>query len=288
MLFQASKETGASFALFGEEDKDLFQTVKKNIIGGPSIIFNRFSKIGFTNIRHNIIKPCGRIVGYDANALYLWALNQVMPTGTYVRRLNENEFRPEARDHFVSAYHWMDWLSQTTKHRIKHKLNYGLEKRVGPYPVDGFCSSTSTIFQFHDCYHHGHDCEITKRVRNEKWRQNRADKYKNSLRTNQYIQERGYRLNQIWECEFRNLKTSSKSLQNLINKKSPPFFRHYKRKVSESEILEAVYDGRLFGMIEVDISVPDEWPSHFQSQLQPYDYFEEMAPLFCTSDIPFT
>lgn len=40
-------------------------------------------------------------------------------------------------------------------------------------------------------------------------------------------------------------------------------------------------------MIEVDICVPDEWPSHFQSQLQPYDYFEEMAPLFCTSDIPF-
>lgn len=73
----------------------------------------------------------------------------------------------------------------------------------------------------------------------------------------------------------------------MINKKSPPFFRHYKRKVSESEILEAVYDGRLFGMIEVDICVPDEWPSHFQSQLQPYDYFEEMAPLFCTSDIPF-
>lgn len=287
MLFQASKESGASFALFGEEDKDLFQTVKKNIIGGPSIIFNRFSKVGFTNIRHNVNKPCGRIVGYDANALYLWALNQAMPTGTYVRRLKENEFRPEARDQFVSAYHWMDWLSQTTKHRIKHKLNYGREKRVGSYPVDGFCSSTSTIFQLHGCYHHGHDCEITKCVRNEKWRQNRADKYKNTLRTNQYIQERGYKLNQIWECEFRNLKTSSKSLQNLINKKSPPFFRHYKRKVSESEILEAVYDGRLFGMIEVDICVPDEWPSHFQSQLQPYDYFEEMAPLFCTSDIPF-
>lgn len=181
----------------------------------------------------------------------------------------------------------MDWLSQTTNHRIKHKLNYGREKRVGPYPVDGFCSSTSTIFQFHGCYHHGHGCEITKRIRNEKWRQNRADKYKNTLRTNQYIQERGYRLNQIWECEFRNLKTSSKSLQNLINKKLPPFFRHYKRKVSESEILEAVYDGRIFGMIEVDICVPDEWPSQFQSQLQHYDYFEEMAPLFCTSDIPF-
>lgn len=116
MLFQASKESGASFALFGKEDNDLIQTIKKNITGGPSIIFNRFSKGGFTNIRQNVNKPCGRIVRYDANALYLLALNQAMPTGTYVRRLKTNEFRPKAQDHFVSAFHWIDWLSQTTKH----------------------------------------------------------------------------------------------------------------------------------------------------------------------------
>lgn len=116
MLFQASKESGASFALFGEGDKDLFQTVKKNIIGGPSIIFNRFSKVGFTDIRQYVNKPCGCIVRYDAHALYLLALNQARPTGTYVCRLKANEFKPKARDHFVSAFHWMDWLSQTTKH----------------------------------------------------------------------------------------------------------------------------------------------------------------------------
>lgn len=32
---------------------------------------------------------------------------------------------------------------------------------MGPYPVDGFCSSTSTIFQFHGWYDHGHACEKT-------------------------------------------------------------------------------------------------------------------------------
>lgn len=70
------------------------------------------------------------------------------------------------------------------------------------------------------------------------------------------------------------------SLQNLINKKLSPFFRHYKRKVTKLEILEAAHDGRLFGMIEVNICVPDEWISPFQSQLQPCDYFEEAFILY--------
>ncbi|KAK3087962.1 hypothetical protein FSP39_012874 [Pinctada imbricata] len=40
-------------------------------------------------------------------------------------------------------------------------------------------------------------------------------------------------------------------------------------------------------MLEVDIQVPEQWPAHFASSRSPYDYFEEMAPLFCTTDIPF-
>ena len=58
--------------------------------------------------------------------------------------------------------------------------------------------------------------------------------------------------------------------------------------VTENEILEGVANGRLFGMVECDIRVPDEWPSYFQQPtMTPYEYFEEMSPLFCTTDVPF-
>lgn len=77
-LFSASRRSGASFSLFGEDDKNLFYTVKNNIIGGLSIIFHRYAKATETFIRNNPEKPCKRIVGYDANALYLWALDQEM------------------------------------------------------------------------------------------------------------------------------------------------------------------------------------------------------------------
>jgi hypothetical protein len=41
-------------------------------------------------------------------------------------------------------------------------------------------------------------------------------------------------------------------------------------------------------MVECDIRVPDKWPSYFQHPtMTPYEYFEEMVPLFCTTDVPF-
>jgi hypothetical protein len=41
-------------------------------------------------------------------------------------------------------------------------------------------------------------------------------------------------------------------------------------------------------MVECDIRVPNKWPSYFQHPtMTPYEYFEEMSPLFCTIDVPF-
>jgi hypothetical protein len=45
---------------------------------------------------------------------------------------------------------------------------------------------------------------------------------------------------------------------------------------------------RLFGMVECYIRVPDKWSSYFHHPtMTPYQYFEEMSPLFCTTDVPF-
>ena len=81
-LFQ---NTDAQFSLFDEENEDLFHTFKNNIVGGPSIIFNRYHEKNVTKIRGG--KICKNVVGYDANALYLWAMMQQMPTGQFERPL---------------------------------------------------------------------------------------------------------------------------------------------------------------------------------------------------------
>ena len=74
------KGTKPYFSLFRQEDKDLYHTIKENIVGGPSIIFTNYHQIREIlvrggNLHHNI-------VGYDCNALYLWTIGKEMHTGT--------------------------------------------------------------------------------------------------------------------------------------------------------------------------------------------------------------
>ena len=85
-------ETGSYFSLIDKDNKDLYYKIKANIVGGPSIVFHRYHETGQTYIR-NGDKLCQKVVGFDANALYLWALMQDMPTGVFVRR-NSNQFKP--------------------------------------------------------------------------------------------------------------------------------------------------------------------------------------------------
>ena len=74
------------FTVFNQTNSDLHLLVKDNniIVGDPAIIFHRYHEKDVTKIRGE--DTCRSIVGYDANALYVWALMQDMPTGWYTRR----------------------------------------------------------------------------------------------------------------------------------------------------------------------------------------------------------
>lgn len=79
--------------LISEKNKNVFYKLKENVVGGPSIIFHRYHEAGKTKIKHPTYdlenktweakdgKLVEKIVGFDANALYLWALSQPMPCG---------------------------------------------------------------------------------------------------------------------------------------------------------------------------------------------------------------
>ena len=67
------------FVTFNRTNSDLHKLVKDNIVGGPAIIFHRYHEKNVTRIRGGG-ETCRSIVGYDANALYLWALMHDMPS----------------------------------------------------------------------------------------------------------------------------------------------------------------------------------------------------------------
>ena len=97
------------FTIFNQTNSDLHKLVKDNIVGGPAIIFHRYHEKGITKIRGGS-ELCRKIVGYDANALYLWAIKQDMPTGWYTRRREEKRFQPQqAQPYGQMAVQWLTW-----------------------------------------------------------------------------------------------------------------------------------------------------------------------------------
>ena len=62
------------FSLFDKKDEDVYRQLKRNLTGGPSIVFTRLAEAGSTKIRLNGEETCRSIQGFDSNALYLFCV----------------------------------------------------------------------------------------------------------------------------------------------------------------------------------------------------------------------
>ena len=241
-----------NFVNFNRTNSDLHQLVKDNIVGGPAIIFHRYHEKDVTKIRGGD-ELCRAIVGYDANALYLWAIMQDMPTGWYTRRRAENGFRPQQAQPFGQmAVQWLTRESERTGLNIRHQVN-GREKRIGNLPVDGWCAQTRTAYQFHGCFWHGcPKCHADPEETNPKNGKTMAVLLADTKKHTAYLR-RHVKVIEMWECEWKR-------------ERDPP--PRQKWTMTQQQIIAAVVDGTLFGMIECDIRVPSELRAHF-AEMQP-------------------
>ena len=247
------------FTVFNRTNSDLHELVKDNIVGGPAIIFHRYHEKNVTRIRGGS-EPCRSIVGYDANALYLWALMQDMPTGWYVRRREENGFRPQqAQPYGQMAIQWLTRESDRTGCTIRHQGN-GREKRIGKLPVDGWCAETRTAYQFHGCFWHGcPKCHTDPEETNPKNNKTMAELLADTKKHTTYLR-RHVKVVEMWECDWKR------------ERDTPP---RQKWNMTQQQIIAAVVDGTLFGMVECDVRVPE----HLQ------DHFSEMQPIFKNANV---
>ena len=258
------------FTVFNRTNSDLHELVKDNIVGGPAIIFHRYHEKDVTKIRGGG-ETCRSIVGYDANALYLWAIMQDMPTGWYTRRREENKFRPQQAQPFGQmAVQWLTWESAKNGCAIRHQVN-GREKRIGKRRVDGWCAETRTAYQFHGCFWHGcpkcYDQNETNSVNGKPMAVLLEDTKKNTA----YLR-RQVKVVEMWECDWKELRKEP-DVKSFL---APA--RRQKWNMTQNEILAAVIaviDGTLFGMVECDIRVLE----HLQ------DHFAEMQPVFKNANV---
>lgn len=138
------------------------------------------------------------------------------------------------------------------------------------------------MLQFHGCNWHGHHCWLTRNVENDKLLQKRQIKTKLATR---YLKKRGYKVVEMRECTFRNSIRTNLQLKKFVNSRKSSIGQS---PLTPEQVIQAVMNGKLFGMVECDIRVPEVWPVYFSHPtMSPFEYFSEMSPLFCTTGIPF-
>ena len=80
-----------------------------------------------------------------------------------------------------------------------------------------------------------------------------------------YIQQKGYKIIEMWECEWCSFYKTDASVKSYLRANFP-----YKRPLSEEQLSQRIIDGRLFGYVQCDIEVPEHL----------CDYFSNFPPLF--------
>ena len=271
MLYKTAAQANVSFSSVRPGHEDLHYLIRKNIVGGPAIIFTRQHEAGKTMLRNDPSRPCTKILGYDANSLYLSNIDGYHPTGDYVRRFAP-DFSPEFRGNRRDMFHWLDYVSLTENITIWHQRNHG-EVKIGRYRVDGFQPGTKNVFEYDGCYVHGcPDCQLGPTA----WREKKQTE---TRERREWLERNSYSVRVMKEHEFKRLIRTQPALESFVSDRLPPFYRRHRGASRTETILDAVRKGpeHFFGFLEVDIRVPDHLTEHFS----------EMCPIFTNTDIPF-
>jgi G:T-mismatch repair DNA endonuclease (very short patch repair protein) len=274
-LFKNVDTHATPYVLFSKKESDIHALVRKNLVGGPSIIFHRHHMSGVTRIRERLYGPksavCRHILGVDANSLYLKCMGEEHCTGFFIVRRHDNNFQPEkAQGVSYSAIEWLQYRSHIDQLTILQQYNYG-EIALGGLRifVDGYVPEKKLIYQFHGCLWHGHECKLTlntlKTVKGRELMQERAER---TVRVREYLLSLEYTVIEQYECQWLKLKKTPecKQYQAIWTVKRPIA----QKKLSQSEILKNIEKGVTFGLIQVDIETPENLKN----------YFSEMTPIF--------
>ena len=283
---------GGVFYTLGDDMADIHDLIKKNMVGGPSIVFTRLAEAGNTRIRprkygYQTAEVCRSVIGFDANMLYPYNMSQTMPMGPCVTRKSP-DFTPvhqmdQGPRYSLTSLEWLEFIAHQTGHYIQHAGN-GQEVRLGTrdLPVDGYAHETMTAYQFHGCLYHGHECmeetpskqhsmrsfETHRGLTREQLREDTTVNY-------DFLSRRCIvALVVMWECQWRELKKSDPDVMAFMEsyRSRPPINKSVQSTVlgtgpmTEDDIVKAITDGSLFWMALVDLQVPESLKEKFHDK----------------------
>ena len=262
------KSTDSEFYPFTDSDKDLLEKIREDMVGGPSNVFTRKALVDETFIRKSS-NLCKSIVGIDASQLYPYSMCQPMPTGLYTRwecdsetkRFTARQNKSRSFENMVLSY----FQQSRPDCKIESTVTTGRQKKVDCFSVDGFCYHCNTVFEAMGCYYHYCPCQEARPSLTDTDIQRGVKKRQQDGMRRNYIEQKGYQIVEMWECEWWSLYKTDASVISHLRKYFP-----YRRPLSEEGLMQRIIDGRLFGSVQCDIKVPEHLRDYFPATFLPY------------------
>ena len=249
------KSTDSKFYLFTDSDKDLLEKIREDMVGGPSIVFKRKAVVDETFIRKpsKLYEP---IVGIDASQRHPYSMCQSTPTGLYTRweydsenkRFTACQNKSRSFENMLLSY----FQQSRPDCKIESNVTTGRQNKNDCFSVDGKCYHCNTGFEAMRCYYHYCPCqEARPSLTDSDIKRGVKKRQQDEMRTD-YIQQKGYQIVEMWECEWWSLYKTDASVKSHLRENFP-----YKRPLSEEQLLQGIIDGQLFGYVQYDIEVPE-------------------------------
>ena len=103
--------------------------------------------------------------------------------------------------------------------RIQHAANQG-EYRIpySRYTVDGYDTLTNTAYEFQGCFWHGcPKCYPNRTERHQRLEDRCADDvYQYTQKKIQFLRDKGYKVVEMWECQWNKLKQERKDIKEFV------------------------------------------------------------------------
>ena len=257
------KSTDSKFYPFTESNKDLLEKIREDMVGGPSIVFTRKAVVDETFIRKSS-NLCKSIVGIDASQLYPYSMCQPMPTGLYTRweydsetkRFTARQNKSRSFENMVLSY----FQHSRPECKIESNVTTGRQNKIDCFSVDGICYHCNTVFEAMGCYYHYCPCQEARPSLTDTDIERGVKKRQQDEMRRDYIQQKGYQIVEMWECEWWTLYKTDASVKSHLRENFP-----YKQPLSEEQLLQGIIKGRLFGYVQCDIEVPEHLRNYFSN-----------------------
>ena len=218
-----NKSTDANFSPFTEGDKNLLEKIREGVVGAPFIVFTRKAVVE-TFIRKST-NICKSIVGIDASQLYPYLMCQPMPIGLYTRSDFDSEtsrFTPRQNKTRCFENMVMSHFQRTRPQcEIESFFTTGRHKKIDCFSVDGFCSHCNTVFEAMGCFYLFCPCQELRTFLTEEDIQRGSKKRELDALRRHYIQEKGFKVNEMWVGEWWRLFKTTNAVKQHIREHFP-------------------------------------------------------------------